>query len=206
MVPEVNDRLTVRLLDSGVRLASRVEDVVPDGLAIAAPTSRGAAVRLEPGLEVVLEWQTAWGPARVLATIGGPADLRVPALLVFPKGETAVDQRREFARVHIVLDVALRDAEGRTFRGVARDISGGGLRARIAEPLALGDIVDLELHIPEGNVSVTAQVVRVEGEHEYGFDFVDLERNVREAIVRYVFEQMRRELRIRSDRRGSAAA
>ena len=62
MIPEVNDRLTVRLLDRAVELASRVEDVSEDGLAIAAPTSRGVEVRLEPGLEVVLEWQTTWGP------------------------------------------------------------------------------------------------------------------------------------------------
>jgi c-di-GMP-binding flagellar brake protein YcgR len=206
MVPEVNQRLTVRLLDRGVELASRVEDVVPNGLAIAAPTRRGAEVRLEQGLEVILEWQTTWGPARVLATVGGPAGLRVPALIVFPHGETAVDQRREFARVHSVLDVLVRDGTGRACPAVARDISGGGLRARVSEQLAIGDQVELELHIPDGDVTVAAQVVRVDGERDYGFDFVDLEKNVREAIVRYVFDQMRRELRIRSDRRGSAAA
>jgi len=146
------------------------------------------------------------GPARVRATVGGSADLRVPALLVFPQRETAVDQRRDFARVHVTLDIAVTDGQDRTFRGVARDISGGGLRARVSEPMALGDAVELELELPAGAVAVAAEVVRVDGDREYGFGFVDLERSGLEAIVRYVFDQMRRELRVRSDRRGSAAA
>jgi c-di-GMP-binding flagellar brake protein YcgR len=72
--------------------------------------------------------------------------------------------------------------------------------------MVLGDPVELELHFPDGNVAVAAEVVRVDGEYEYGLGFVDLERTALEAIVRYVFDQMRRELRVRSDRRRSTAA
>ena len=195
---EVNERLTVRLTDRAVALTSRVEDVVPDGsLAIAMPTNHGAVVRLEPGVQVLLEWLTPSGPAQVQATVGGPADLRVPALVVFPHGETFVDQRRDFARVHALLDMVVRDGRGGTLDAVARDISGGGLRAKVSGSLAMGDIVELDLRIPDGNVTAEAEVVRVDDGGEYGFRFLDLERKVREAIVRYVFDQMRRELRLR---------
>ena len=77
---------------------------------------------------------------------------------------------------------------------------------RCPSTTALGDAVELELQLPAGAVAVAAEVVRVDGDREYGFGFVDLERSGLEAIVRYVFDQMRRELRVRSDRRGSAAA
>ncbi len=83
------------------------------------------------------------------------------------------------ARIQIGLQ---RDGQQRTLQGWARDLSESGLGAFVAEALALGELVTLEIPLGDSNQhTIPATVNRALGT-EYGFQFTALSAEQREQI------------------------
>jgi len=75
-----------------------------------------------------------------------------------------------------------RDSQSLTLQGWTRDLSEGGLDAFVAQVLALGEFVTLEIPLPgAGQHVIPAKVVRALGT-EYGFQFTALSAEQRMQI------------------------
>ena len=75
-----------------------------------------------------------------------------------------------------------RDSQSLTLQGWTRDLSEGGLNAFVAQVLALGEFVTLEIPLPGGGQhGIPAKVVRALGT-EYGFQFTALSAEQRMQI------------------------
>jgi len=95
-------------------------------------------------------------------------------------GSDKIEPRHEFeARTQIRLE---RNRSKLSLQGWVRDLSESGLRAFVAEPLLLGELVVLEFPLLNGGKQVIpAKVVRVLGT-EYGFQFTALSGEQRTQI------------------------
>jgi hypothetical protein len=75
-----------------------------------------------------------------------------------------------------------RDSQRLTVQGWSRDLSEGGLGAFVAQALVLGELVTLEIPLPDSDKQVIpAKVARVLGT-EYGFQFTALSAEQRTRI------------------------
>lgn len=129
-------------------------------------------------------------------------------------------QRREYYRFSCILDLQVRMLdedelaaternqiyykEGlATEKGVIVDISGGGVRFVTKnihfEP---GDILYLSYQLPQknklkqyeiaGKVLALRQIPEKQGEYEHRLQYINIEKTDREEIIRYIFEEERR--------------
>ena len=105
-----------------------------------------------------------------------------------------VIQRREFARVDAVLQVAV--ASG--IAASAVNISGSGVLLSAREGLAAGDAIDLTLWLAphEPPIAICGRVIREadKDKHLWAVHFEHMHEADRERIVRFVFERQRVEL------------
>ena len=75
-----------------------------------------------------------------------------------------------------------RDSRSVTLQGWTRDLSEGGVNAFVAQPLALGEFVTLEILLAgSGQHVIPAKVARALGT-EYGFQFTALSTEQRKQI------------------------
>lgn len=82
-------------------------------------------------------------------------------------------------RIQIRLE---RDSQRLTLQGWARDFSESGLGAFVAQALVLGELVTLEIPLPQSDKQVIpAKVIRILGT-EYGFQFTALSAEQRTQI------------------------
>lgn len=82
-------------------------------------------------------------------------------------------------RVRICLE---RDSQSLALQGWTRDLSEGGVNAFVAQALAVGEFVTLEIPLPgSGQPVISAKVVRALGT-EYGFQFTALNAKQRMQI------------------------
>ncbi len=94
-------------------------------------------------------------------------------------------------------------------RGTALDIGGSGMRMAVDSPVAVGELVHIQLvlsRVPMMLVDVYGEVVRVDtpagggqGFFYLGIKFSNLDINTREKIISSIFKQQRRHIRNRED-------
>jgi len=83
------------------------------------------------------------------------------------------------------------------------NISGGGMRLPVAEKIANGSELGLEIIIDEPQPAIiecVGQVVGnydVGGEHQIALKFTDIEEEAQDAIVAYCLAEQRKQLRLR---------
>jgi hypothetical protein len=122
------------------------------------------------------------------------------------------EQLRDFFRVDVTTPVEARclinqdQDDTNTFRltGETIDVSGSGLLANFDQPLAMDELVDLDLVLPpEGKESVqlTAKVVRIKrlggNRFQIGLHFEQLSSEVHDKIMASCFKIQRDHLRLR---------
>ncbi len=100
-------------------------------------------------------------------------------------------------------------------RGTALDIGGAGMKMAVDSPVAVGELVHIQLvlsRMPMMMVDVYGEVVRVDtpsgggtGFFYLGIKFSDLDINTREKIISSIFQQQRKLIRNR-DRSDSPSA
>ncbi len=83
--------------------------------------------------------------------------------------------------------------------GYALDLSGGGMKIKIAEEVKNGDYVITQLKIDDEDIIALSRVVRVERDKEEkyicGLSFLSIEGNEREKLIKYIFNEMRKTLK-----------
>ncbi len=205
---KINQRVKIELEHPlyGGTYSSRVEEILPGRIVLAAPLRGAEVVPLRPGDRVTVSYWSPAGAYTFKARVSGVSPGGVPLLFLEEPEEVQRVQRRSFLRVPAALPVTfsiLEDIEQlpapEVHQGETVDISGGGVLLRSPVPLREGDYLELEVTVPKrGTLGVVGRVVRVQekkgakGPEFYaGVDFVVIAEADRDKIVGFVFERQR---------------
>jgi len=194
----VNDRVQLEVF--GKRYLSRVEDIRPGEMEVAAPFSGGSPVTLWPGQEVMLSIFGGAGVRQFAAAVKAARYDRVPVVTLARFRSKGVIQHRSYSRVEDELLVRFRKEEGPDNpapwrRAITRDVSAGGAHVAAEDvwTLSVGDLVEVEVLLPNDRpVPSVAQVVRLEAAQVgtwrtlLALTFVEMDPSDRSRIVNYV--------------------
>lgn len=187
--PTLDDLLgaVVVLRDADGRRARFVVDHVRDDTAICSYVFGGRhapPTRCEPGGAVELG---AAGARGWIVAVGEVKSVNGPSAVTIEVDEVRLVQRRNAYREDVVLPFVLReDLSGPGRRGRTDNLSIGGFAARISgTPLPEGRQVLVTFDMPERD-EVTVTCVKVSGDLQQRFAFVDLDRPTEDRFARLV--------------------
>lgn len=202
---KVNQRVEMTVTGTQEKYFSRVEDVVNDGIVVAAPVKQGQVVAVAAGtlfnITILGENDMYNFQTEVLSRSQTGT---VPVLTLKKPDSMQKVQRRNFFRVSADLSVGFRVLPEVTAMSMdpfiparAKDISGGGLLLSTEQPIAREMVVELLVTIPQEKeqVPAVAKIVFVkEGKggdkhREAATVFMVIDEPDREKIVKYVFKR-----------------
>lgn len=175
---------------------------------VGVPTLRGYEVRVPAGSTVDVQSTHTDGLRVFTATVVRRESAPSPALrLEWPKSVRRV-QRREAVRVEVLLPVELRTAapgeEPRTLAGTTTDVSEGGMRVILPEPVGPGTELEVRLTLTGGAAAeCTGRVLRSGENPNAAADkrywiavmFTGVSPAARRELARFVFDVQREQLR-----------
>ena len=153
-------RIIVRIAGDGHEMPCRVERFDGDEVVISAPFPRP---RLGVGDRLAIEWGTAHGWFSIVGSYEGDTDR---SWRVRPRTDGTLLQRREYARAHVALPVAMlfsaSDDYDTASSGSLVDISEGGARCVLSHPcnVHVGDKTTTVLATDRIQLNVSGTVVR----------------------------------------------
>ncbi len=186
---------TVTLVPSGgTRIPARVLECAPDTLLVAIMLStEPLSQRQLEGL--VLEFVTVHGRVRLsgTTTVEDPSEpdvLRIDGLRALE-----VLQEREYVRIMCARPVLVFTPDQLPVQTFTVDISGGGMLLAGPDSLRIGDEVQFQLTLAQGEplVGGTGTVVRVDTRGRRGIGFASITELDRRRLVRFIFELQRAE-------------
>src|SRR5437870_13798501 len=153
--PKVGERIIVEMLASGESDPSEVQ-AVGDSVMRVTPAMRGPDVP-EPGGAVRITFVRKDGIYEEHGTVAEISRESEVVLTLQLDGEIARTQRRDFIRKDASLNTDLT-AQGKSFRGVTKDVSGGGVSLLFNEipPFVGTGEVDILVNFPDGGAAVRA--------------------------------------------------
>jgi c-di-GMP-binding flagellar brake protein YcgR len=109
-------------------------------------------------------------------------------------------QRRDFVRVDLIENLFIQkkvNSEEKLLKAVVLNLSGGGMRISLAEDLDEDDEIIAHLLLEDGKLLVRGRIVREiekRGKNQiYGVQFIDINENIRDKIVKKVFSLIRKQ-------------
>ncbi len=203
---------------------SQVYDIVSeDQIKIAMPMEQGKVILLPVDGEYNLCFYTKTGLYQCLArVIDRYKSNNIFILLMELTTDIRKYQRREYYRLNCVLDMHCRplsedelpkimekvqfiDTDITLNNGIIVDISGGGARFISGEQYPIetlilfifnlyvnGEIMEYKL---VGQVLLTSELANRKGEYEHRIQFTNIMNDDREGIIRYIFEEERKNRR-----------
>jgi c-di-GMP-binding flagellar brake protein YcgR len=203
---------------------SQVYDIVSeDQIKIAMPMEQGKVILLPVDGEYNLCFYTKTGLYQCLARVlDRYKSNNIFILLMELTTDIRKYQRREYYRLNCVLDMRCRrlsedelpkimekvqfiDTDITLNNGIIVDISGGGARFISAEQYPVetlilfilnlyvnGEIMEYKL---VGQVLLTEELANRQGEYEHRIQFTNIMNDDREGIIRYIFEEERKNRR-----------
>ncbi len=196
---KVNLRLDIMLTDDpgAERFPSKVEAISEGRLEFAMPISKGVPILLSPGDafcgRVVLDG-TVW---LFTSTFLDKRFLPVAVWVVTPPADFARIQLRSFVRLETALTatVGVAGSSQPPLKAITKNISGGGAKLAVKEPLDPGARVELAVELPDtGSLQAFGEVVRVEHDEKRDFyivavKFVEVSERERDKIIKYIFRR-----------------
>jgi c-di-GMP-binding flagellar brake protein YcgR len=125
------------------------------------------------------------------------------------------NQLRQFVRIEVNLPIRIRvlpqekpvgaELFPKHVEAKLSDLSGGGLSFLYEKPLVPGDLISMQFNLSTGKFSgITGRILRVslqEGKKEkyyrHHIEFIDIEQQQRDRIVKYIFEKQRQQNQMR---------
>lgn len=218
---DVNRKVTIVILEGHYRgrYPSRIEDM-GQVLLLAAPTRKGAVVRLNVGEPIRVEILAKGGVYAFDAYVDSITLEPIPIIGVGAPENFSRIQRREFVRVAVNLPVKYRplkpaseDPSGYKSAHIV-NLSGGGARIAIwhvpkdgdldeDKNLDVGSRLQLEFELPCGSkIKAEAVIIRIAGKrtekgmcHNIAVEFTEIDQKEQDDIARHVLEcqyEMRR--------------
>ena len=188
---------------------SRVEEVASDRLWVAMPMRASMLLPLPEGTPVIAHVRREDGVFTVRTRVISRRLQPVPMLELAALGEVERRQQREYVRLRIMLIptcATLIGPEGEEERLAVTvvNLSAGGVLLRGRHALEVGQTIRLvlDLPIPDGALSGTARVIRVETRRsergpffEAGCTLHDIDDRDRDQITKFIFRFQARQVR-----------
>ena len=179
---------------------TRVEDAYDDLLIVGAPIKQGTLVPLRLGtrLDVQFKMKSNLQEGRFnnKAIIEKRFRANLPVLQLRLLGTWEKIQERNFLRVPVSLDILFvtygEGVESPPQSALMLDLSGGGFLLRSVHPFELDDEIRVSFSLKEHQISADATLVRLvptDSGVDYGFAFLDLPEQVRQVIIKFVFQR-----------------
>ncbi|GAA0767602.1 flagellar brake domain-containing protein [Clostridium subterminale] len=207
---EINNK--IEIYTKNCELAkSIVQDMDEEGIyiAIATPILNGISYPLTTGDTITCNYNDGKGNIYSFqAKVKGRKFDNIAMIILERESELKKVQRRDHVRIPFMNKVKylpidkynesmLRDIENCDYReGQTLDLSGGGIRIKVKESLDLGQLVMLNTKINNQDILALGKIVRDEtqnkNEHIYGVKFKYIDAKVRESIIQFIFQNMRK--------------
>ncbi|WP_114458105.1 flagellar brake protein [Halanaerobium sp. DL-01] len=198
-LPEINQKLEIEIL-TGLykgKYLSKVADIKKGGILITGLYREGASlpVRINQDIEVYFTTERAAYKfkSRVKKRLKEPFPL-----LYIEKPENIIRiQRRDYFRLEVSGQITIySQEEEKLMEARLLDISGGGIKIEVDEHFDKGQKIKVELkNILKEKELISASVVRShKKDHkswELGIKFEDIEENLREEIIQWIFAYQR---------------
>jgi c-di-GMP-binding flagellar brake protein YcgR len=206
-----NKKVTIQVLEGDYQgyYSSRIEDITDNSLILALPFMGTVPVPIGVGTRIAI-----FSPSKdAIYRIEGEVTRRqlepLPVLSIITDGTVTRVQRRENVRIPITLSVIyILKGEDKVYQAYTRDISGGGTKLILSEPLRMRDIIQLRITLPspETSISTEGEVVWVEIVENLvdnkikrtpyaGVRFINMDDKEKERLVRFIFDYQRRLLK-----------
>jgi len=181
-----------------------LEIIEPDELVIRGPMKKTQLVLLHKGEEIeILYYVENKGRFIFTAKVISRELNKMYTLRIKKISEIRKIQLRNYYRLPVTLEIEkifpVINDDNKVFieKCEAKDISGGGLKLYCNYQHVVGDEVYLKFKLENKLIDAKAKVVRIEEienlNYKYciGITFVDIEEQIRDFIVKYIFEQQR---------------
>lgn len=181
-----------------------LEIIEPDELVIRGPMKKTQLVLLHKGEEIeILYYVENKGRFIFTAKVISRELNKMYTLRIKKISEIRKIQLRNYYRLPVTLEIEkifpVINDDNKVFieKCEAKDISGGGLKLYCNYQHVVGDEVYLKFKLENKLINAKAKVVRIEEienlNYKYciGITFVDIEEQIRDFIVKYIFEQQR---------------
>lgn len=204
---------------------STVQDEDENNVFISVPMGPGGNVKLVPG-DIIRATYCGPGNKfyEFMTEVDSiVSDDRIPLIKINKPKEYQVIQRREFVRIPIMLDIKIFVADEDTdiskikpdklksmyesekwIGGYAFDLSAGGLGSVLLEPIDYGRHIFCMILDPYFDTGFRGKIVRSTttkkaGKKLYkiGVQFIGLDYRTEEKLVKYIFQKMREQLKVR---------
>lgn len=207
---KINSRIEV--ISDDIAYKSIIQDMTETHLSIGIPVRNGEFFipKVLESIEIIYYCEGNAYKFNGLI-IGRRSENNIPQLLIKRPDKLIKIQRREYVRVNItqyikyikfennkISNTILESMEeGKGRKAVLIDISGGGYKVKVYENLKVGDVIIADIPYDEGNIRVKGKIIRVDIDEDKnkvcGVNYLDIENKLREKIIRYIFEIMRKQ-------------
>lgn len=188
---------------------SRVEAINDSHIIVGMPIQKHSLIFLKEGTKIEVNYIYLKMPYGFIAEIERALTEPLP-LLILKKPENHFKvQRRDFVRIEAILSVDYyienegEQKEPCVLHVSSRDIGGGGIAIIEKQVIPINTILNLNIHLPEGNLEIKGKVVRwgeidTSSTTKYwmGIEFINILERERQKIIHYIFKRQR-ELRNR---------
>ncbi|MFZ5966571.1 MAG: flagellar brake protein [Bacillota bacterium] len=128
----------------------------------------------------------------------------ISCLIIQKIGDIDKDQRRNFFRLEVVLDIQFRQLDqkgnpsGTFTRAYTQDISGGGLRLISNEKIKVGTTIEIHINTGEDTIIAKGRIIRcslhdaVENTFEIATAFEGINEKTRTQIISFIFHYQRK--------------
>ena len=202
----VNQLLEISLDEEGTELknlASRIEEISDNYLYVSIPTKKGQLIpfRVKQKLKIEVHYKGSFFQFETI--IENRKFYPIPVLVVRKPEILMETQRRNWVRVPSTLHLRYCLQSEEKFKPIniatTVDISGGGLCFLTNDPIEAGQILDVEINMPERDpVFCQVKVVRLQQPDgkkltttKVFSSYLDITETQRDRIVSYVLEKQR---------------
>ncbi|KZL94154.1 flagellar brake protein [Clostridium magnum] len=210
----INSKLEIEYNDDSYK--SNIQDITDEYLGISIPVSDGKYLPLARGEKVTAVYYYGKDIFRFDTVVIGRKVEKILIIMLKKPEKVTMVQRRNFARVPLMINVycalicnekniyTIGDNQIEFFDAYSLDISGGGMRVAIdrkyENKIQRGNMLMVTIPLGNENVTIQGKIVRVENDRKNpkiicGLNFIDLDRKVRETIIKMVFNTMRDQMK-----------
>lgn len=196
---------------------SNVQDITDKYIAISVPTREGVYVPLSKDSKIDVMYYKDDSAYRFTTFVTGRKKDKINLILLSIPENVRKVQRRQYFRVPLsayvsyvnltkysksikkdIKDINIKyiEKDEKLFsKALIMDISGGGVKLSSEKTCSVGDIILLEILLEQKPVFVKGKIVRKEYDEQCrnlcGILYIDMEQNMREKIIKYIFYVMR---------------
>jgi len=202
---EVNQKLEIEVLSGSYQgnYLSKVADFLEAGVVITGLYREGAPLPLRLNQPVNVYYTTDRAAYKFKSKILKRTNKPIPLLLIERSDSVTRIQRRDYFRLDVTVTVdvyqMVDDQKYPKKISAARllDISGGGIQMQLKKKFDKGEEILICLkNILAPKEFIKAKIVRSQRENDelnnYGVQFIEIEREQREAIIQWIFAYQRK--------------